>query len=200
MAETMPPRGFREGAGCRAAVREARYCMTILALSVLPAPDSPEIRMACRCSSIIMAENACTWGCSGDLPSTQVVRGQRSEVRDTVWVSAAIDFSQRNLDSAMLTILVHVSATQPLQRMHADASNCIMQNPVQHVSVCQAVHRLCQVSLQGNQPISNQSDRTCLAHGNKGWAAPLMGTKWTSTGEQRGWSRLAHGMSPLNAC
>lgn len=41
------------------AVRCARYCMTILALSVLPAPLSPLIRMACRCSSIIMALNAC---------------------------------------------------------------------------------------------------------------------------------------------
>ncbi len=32
---------------------------TILADSVLPAPDSPEMRIACRCSSIIMLENAC---------------------------------------------------------------------------------------------------------------------------------------------
>lgn len=30
-----------------------------MADSVLPAPDSPEMRIACRCSSIIMLENAC---------------------------------------------------------------------------------------------------------------------------------------------
>ena len=43
-------------AGC---VRFAQEKLTILADSVLPAPDSPEIRIACRCSSIIMLENAC---------------------------------------------------------------------------------------------------------------------------------------------
>ena len=32
--------------------------LTILADSVLPAPDSPLIRIACRCSSIIMFVNA----------------------------------------------------------------------------------------------------------------------------------------------
>ena len=34
-------------------------CHTILALSVFPAPDSPLIRMACFCSSIIIKLNAC---------------------------------------------------------------------------------------------------------------------------------------------
>jgi hypothetical protein len=43
-------------AGC---VRFAEWQLTILADSVLPAPDSPEMRIACRCSSIIMLENAC---------------------------------------------------------------------------------------------------------------------------------------------
>lgn len=33
--------------------------MTVFADSVLPAPDSPLMRMACRCSSIIMFEKAC---------------------------------------------------------------------------------------------------------------------------------------------
>lgn len=37
----------------------ARYCITILALSVFPAPDSPLTRMACCWSSIIIAEKAC---------------------------------------------------------------------------------------------------------------------------------------------
>ena len=45
---------------CGELARCARYCITIFALSVLPAPDSPLTRMACRCSSIIMAENACS--------------------------------------------------------------------------------------------------------------------------------------------
>lgn len=44
---------------CSGAVLCARYCITILALSVLPAPLSPLMRIACFCSSIIMALNAC---------------------------------------------------------------------------------------------------------------------------------------------
>lgn len=53
---------------CTGAERCARYCITIFALSVLPAPDSPLIRMACRCSSIIMALKACNinWCHTGD--------------------------------------------------------------------------------------------------------------------------------------
>ena len=36
---------------CAEVARLARYCITILALSVFPAPDSPLTRIACRCSS-----------------------------------------------------------------------------------------------------------------------------------------------------
>lgn len=43
---------------CSGVVRCARYCITILALSVFPAPDSPLIKMAWRCSSIIIAVKA----------------------------------------------------------------------------------------------------------------------------------------------
>lgn len=53
-------------------------CMTILALSVLPAPLSPLIRMACRCSSIIMAAYAC--GGAGGGRGIVVLRLQVQEI------------------------------------------------------------------------------------------------------------------------
>lgn len=58
-------RAGRAVADCTGAERCARYCITILALSVFPAPDSPLIRIACRCSSIIMALKACNTSISG---------------------------------------------------------------------------------------------------------------------------------------